>query len=109
MTDEYDIQKLPLPDLETVAIDSFDFTPGELYIFYPEAAVGHADKPVWGVFDKRLGGRIYLESSSSDIAHFEMWHALPECYRRCRLSSRDELRDYFAALTLCEYRKLGRR
>ena len=101
----YDTLELPSLDRETTTVDNFDFTPGELYIFYPEK---HDRRPLWGVFDKRLDGRIRLESSSSDLVCFETWHTLPDRYISCRLSSRDELRDYTAALTHYECRRIAR-
>ena len=45
-------------------------------------------------FDKTEDGTIFLESSSSDLKYFRIWHPLPVGYPHARLASRDELRDY---------------
>lgn len=39
-----------------------------------------------------------MESSSRDLKEFATWHWLPDNYRVYRLATRDELRDYMAAL-----------
>lgn len=57
---------------------------------------------LWGVFDKRIGDTIYLESSSLNLQNFRKWHLLPIAYRFCRLATRSELRDYTANLIWSE-------
>ncbi len=72
-------------------------TAGELYLFHPTQRCCPVGSSLWGVFDKRIGADIYLESSSRDLFGFRYWHRLPRKYRYCRLSTRDELRDYAVA------------
>lgn len=76
--------------------------PGEVYLFHRTAPACPADESLWGIFDTRIHGRIYLETSSLDLCRFRKWHPLPPGYRYCRLATRDELRDYMAALAWSE-------
>lgn len=73
------------------------FTVGEVYLFHSTDRCCPADGSLWGIFDKKIGGEIYLESSSRDLFGFRYWHRLSRKYRYCRLSTRDELRDYTVA------------
>lgn len=79
--------------------------PGELYLFHRTDRSCPADSSLFGVFDREDAEAIYLESSSSDFSHFQMWHQLPEDYRYSRLASRSELRDYIFNLTCFERRR----
>lgn len=87
---------------------------GELYLFHPIDRQCPASSSLWGVFDKRAGGTVYLESSSRNLREFRIWHHLPERYRYIRCATHDELRDYFSSLTCYECRRsagrqIGRR
>lgn len=84
------------------------FTMGELYLFHPTAADCPAEGALWGVFDKRSGDEILLESSSEDLHRFRTWHRLPDGYRFCRRATRAELRDYMFNLSLAESLPFGR-
>lgn len=77
------------------------FTVGEVYLFHSTDSCCPADGSLWGIFDKKIGTEIYLESSSFDLFGFRYWHRLPRKYRYCRLSTRAELRDY-AVAEICE-------
>lgn len=77
------------------------FTAGEVYLFNATDRRCPADGSLWGIFDKKIGQDIYLESSTFDLFCFRYWHRLPRKYRYCRLSTRDELRDYTLA-EICE-------
>lgn len=74
-----------------------EFLVGEVYLFHPSDSRCPAEGSLWGIFDKKIGSEIYLESSTLDLSGFRYWHRLPDKYRYCRLSTRDELRDYIAA------------
>ena len=39
---------------------------------------------LFGIFDKEVSGVIYMESSSSDLCQFRLWHRLPRGYRYSR-------------------------
>lgn len=78
------------------------FITGELYLFHSTDRSCPAMGGLYGIFDKITNGILYLESSSSDLIHFRLWHRLPSDYRYCRHASRTELRDYIFNLTLCE-------
>ncbi len=79
------------------------FTIGELYLFNRTSPACPAEESLWGVFDKKEGGTIYLESSSLDLKRFRVWHPLPVGYRYIRLATRAELRDYEMQLSRYEY------
>lgn len=70
------------------------FIIGELYLFHPTKKYCPAKSSLWGIYDKREDGIIYLESSSFDLVHFKLWHRLPEVYRYSRRATRRELSDY---------------
>lgn len=78
---------------------------GELYLFYPRDIL--CPCRLWGVYDKTKDGVIYLESSSSDLCRFRLWHRLPRGYRCSRRATRSELRDYMFNLACYEYRRTG--
>lgn len=78
------------------------FTEGEIYLFNRNDPTCPAEGSLWGVFDKRIGDTIYLESSSLNLQNFRKWHLLPIAYRFCRLATRSELRDYTANLIWSE-------
>lgn len=77
--------------------------PGELYLFCPVNQSCPSTECIWGIFNKEEQGQIFLESSSRDLKHFRLWHLLPERYRLCRIATRDELRDYVAAISHTDY------
>ena len=78
------------------------FISGELYLFHPTDRSCSARGSLFGIFDKIADDILYLESSSSDLIHFRLWHRLPSDYRYCRHASRTELRDYIFNLALYE-------
>ena len=71
------------------------FISGELYLFHPTDRSCSATGSLFGIFDKIADGILYLESSSSDLIHFRLWHRLPDDYSCCRRASHREHRDYF--------------
>lgn len=79
---------------------------GEVYLFHRSDPACPAESSLWGVFDKRINGEIYLESSTEDLVRFRKWHCLPQGYRYCRLSTRAELRDYISDSLRFELRSL---
>ncbi|MFI3261467.1 MAG: hypothetical protein R3Y26_01025 [Rikenellaceae bacterium] len=70
------------------------FRIGDLYLFHTTNPLCPAEESLWGMYDKQCGEVIHLESSTSDLRHFQSWHKLPSCYRYVRLATRAELRDY---------------
>ena len=75
---------------------------GELYLFHPTDRNCPAVTSLFGIFDKLADGILYLESSSSDLIHFRLWHRLSGDYCCCRRASRSELRDYIFNLACYE-------
>lgn len=73
---------------------AFTFIIGALYLFHPTKRYCPSRSSLWGIYDKREDGIIYLESSTRDLHHFSIWHRLPEEYRYSRRATRRELRDY---------------
>lgn len=82
---------------------------GELYLFCRTERPYPSSGSLFGIFDKEASGVIYLESSSSDLCHFRLWHRLPRGYRCSRCATRSELRDYIFNLACYEYRHTGHR
>ena len=78
------------------------FESGELYLFHPTDPSCLASESLWGLFDKAAEGRLFLESSSSDLLCFDLWHPLPAEYRYGRLATRAELRDYAFSLACAQ-------
>ena len=70
------------------------FESGELYLFHRTDPGCPRQGSLYGIYDKRIDSRIFLESSSRDMRKFRIWHLLPASYRYCRLATRAELRDY---------------
>lgn len=83
----------------------FSYEIGEVYLFHPTEMLCPADTSLWGLFDRRIGDQIHLESSSLDLCHFRLWHRLPNHYRYHRLASRSEFRDYIFNLAYYECRR----
>lgn len=75
---------------------------GEVYVFSTDEHPDDESEILWGVFDLREHGGIRLESSSRDLKIFELWHELPERFRYYRETSREELKEYIAGLTIFE-------
>ena len=74
--------------------DNLPLIAGELYLFHTESADCPSEESLWGIVDRREGGRVHLESSSRDLRSFQLWQPLMPEYRYCRLATRSELRDY---------------
>lgn len=72
----------------------FRFRAGELYLFHPNNPRCPAKTSLWGFYDKRINGIIYLEHSSHSLRKFRLYHPLSPRYRYYRLATRCELRDY---------------
>lgn len=90
-------------DVISLEVDQAQFEAGELYLFHPTDATCPADSSLWGCVLERTRSQITLETSSdADLCDFVLNGLLPGDYRYCRLSTRDELRDYAFALALCE-------
>ena len=82
--------------------DHHELFSGELYLFHRIDRSCSSTGSLFGIFDKIADGIIYLESSSSDLIHFHLWHCLPDDYCCCRRASRRELRDYIFNLAYYE-------
>lgn len=82
---------------------------GELYLFCRTERSCRSSGRLFGIFDKEASGVLYLESSSSNLCHFHLWHRLPRGYRCSRRATRSELRDYIFNLACYEYRRTGHR
>lgn len=82
------------------------FQAGELYLFHRSDIRCPSSDSMWGQYDKRSQGRLFLESSSKDdLRTFRKWHVLPSDYRYCRRANRNELRNYVYALSWSEVRR----
>lgn len=77
-------------------IEQCTFEVGEVYLFHTDNPRCPDAESLWGLYDRHEGHSIYLESCSMDQKHFSKGRRLPVGYRFCRLSTRDELRDYMA-------------
>lgn len=75
-----------------------DFLQGELYLFHRTDPACPANDSLMGMIERRIGNTIYLRECTFDTVDFEEWYCLPAEYRYCRLSTRDELKRYLAAL-----------
>ena len=75
-------------------LHSTKFIIGDLYLFHPTKKHCPPRSSLWGIYDKKEGGIIYLESCTLDLRHFSLWHRLPHKYRFSRRATRRELRDY---------------
>lgn len=78
------------------------FRSGDVYLFNKTDRNCPSSTSLWGMFDTRKSGDVYLESSTVNLREFAVWHRLPSQYRFCRLSTRAELRDYVADLMFCQ-------
>ena len=67
---------------------------GELYLFHVVNPHCPPNSSLWGIYDKSLNQNVYLESSTTDLLHYRIWHTLPKHYIHCRRATRYELRDY---------------
>ncbi len=67
---------------------------GDLYLFHTSNPLCPASSSLWGFYDRRINGVIYLEHSSHNLRKFRLFHPLPMRYRYYRLATRSELRDY---------------
>ena len=81
------------------------FRIGDLYLFHTSNPRCPSSSSLWGFYDKRINGVIYLEHSSSNLHAFRLCHSLPARYRYCRLATRNELRDYMYNLGWFESKK----
>lgn len=82
---------------EAAIFGDIDFLEGDVYLFHTDNPDCPTGSSLWAVFDKCVGGKVYLESSTIDGFHFSVWHPLPEWYRYCRESTPDELKRYMSA------------
>ena len=78
------------------------FRIGDLNLFHAYNSHCPASSSLWGFFDKRINGVIYLEHSTLDLRHFRLLHKLPKQYHYYRLATRDELRDYMYSLAISD-------
>ena len=81
-----------------------DLERGELYLFHDSDMTCDPDTSLWGIVDRVENDEVYLESSTTDHRSFRRWHPLPADIRYCRLSTRNELRDYIANMIISEAR-----
>ena len=93
MKDEYKQYR----DCQDTHFEGIDFVAGDVYLFHSSDPSCPADSSLWAVFDRYIGGRIYLESSTVDGRRFSVWHRLPIEYRYCRESTPGELKRYMSA------------
>ena len=81
------------------------FRLGDVYLFHKTDRNCPSKSSLWGIFDKREGDEIYLESSSNgNLRRFKLWHRLPYDYEYCRLATRQELGNFMFALAWFESR-----
>lgn len=103
-----EIRRQPIAGNESAAdyaLNTFDLCIGDVYLFNRTNKRCPPESSLWGMFDKREGAEIYLESSSdSELCRFTLWHKLPDDYRYCRLATREELQSYIYRLTWFECR-----
>ncbi len=71
-----------------------EFHIGDLYLFHTSNSRCPSSSSLWGFYDKRINGIIYLEHSSHNLRKFRLYHPLSPRYRYYRLATRCELRDY---------------
>ncbi len=83
-------------------IDNALFHIGELYLFHHDNPKCPSSTSLWGMFDKALNNHIYLEHSTVDLSHFQLYHILPQQYIFYRRATRSELRDYMYNLGVWE-------
>lgn len=76
---------------------------GDLYLFHRDDRTCPPSDSLWGIVDNTADGVVHLESSSTDLIRFRLWHPMPAGYNHCRRASRSELRDYMTALAWYEY------
>lgn len=81
-----------------MTVDRCIFRSGEVYLFHGTNPECPARSSLWGMFDVKRDGVVYLESSTRNGKDFALWHPLPARYRFCRLATKIELRDYILAL-----------
>lgn len=74
-------------------LNSFEFIPGELYVFSPQA-YPCPEQEVCGIFDAYCNGRVRLEVVMYGIGSFRYDCWLSEDYRYVRIAQRDEIRDF---------------
>lgn len=79
-------------------LTDFDFEVGDVYLFHTDDPACPADSSLWAVFDKRVGGRVFLNSVTDDLTYFDAECRLPLHYRYCRIATKAELRDFAFAL-----------
>lgn len=81
---------------ERMTVKQCTFKVGEVYLFHTDDPRCPQAESLWGLYDRHDGNSIRLESCSKDQKHFSIDRRLPVQYRFCRLSTRNELRDYMA-------------
>ena len=84
-----------------------EFRLGDLYLFHPCNPRCPASSSLWGFYDKRIKGVIYLEHSSHNLHNFHHSHSLPKHYRYYRLATRSELRDYMYNMGCSDIKRQG--
>lgn len=90
-------------DVVPLNVKQAQFEKGELYLFHATDASCPPDSSLWGCVHEFDKSHILLETScGAELRHFVLNGLLPSDYRFCRLATRDELRDYYFALALCE-------
>ena len=103
-----EIRRQPIAGNESAAdyaLNTFDLCIGDVYLFNRTNKHCPPESSLWGMFDKRIGNDIYLESSSNgNLRRFRLWHRLPDDYEYCRLATRKELGNFMFALAWFESR-----
>lgn len=78
-----------------MTIKTCKFCIGDVYLFHATDPGCESGTSLWGIVnDRDTDGRICLETSSADLKKYNHWTFLPAEYLFCRLSTREELRDF---------------
>lgn len=78
-----------------MTIKTCNFRIGDVYLFHATDPRCESRTSLWGIVsDRSADGRICLETSSANLQKYDNWTFLPAEYLFCRLSTRDELRDF---------------
>ena len=78
-----------------MTIKTCKFRIGDVYLFHATDPGCDSRTSLWGIVGNRdAEDRICLETSSADLRKYNYWTFLPAEYLICRLSTREELRDF---------------
>ena len=78
-----------------MTIKTCKFRIGDVYLFHTTDPGCDSRTSLWGIVGNRdAENRICLATSSADLRKYNYWTFLPAEYQFCRLSTREELRDF---------------